>query len=226
MLLIGMPKSASTSLIATLGELTGLATMQGIARVQTDIDCEGFPELQKYHTNMIERSGLFIKQVVTGNKKIFKEHLLPTKRHLKHLEKYKAPIVVLLREVEHSVDCYKRHDANHYKKYKKHIDLKKIEKDLKKFHDTYLHWISVQPNIIYVYYKDLVKNYVPTIKKILKHYKLPISKNIKPLKRLKYTGIGVKRLNVTNSPAKECVNVPDVDNSGNAENTEKERTES
>jgi hypothetical protein len=227
MLLIAIPKAATTSLACTLKEITGLYVHQGIAKVSTDIDCEGFTELQKYHTNMIERSGLFLHQVITGRKKIFKEHLLPTKRHLKYLEKYKVPIAIILREVDHVYDAYQRHDAPHYKKHGIHIDLKKIKNDIKKFHDTYLHWASNKPNVKIFYYKDLILNYKPTMNSILKHYRLPIPKTLKPLQQLKFTGIGLKRLkNVTNSTTEKCKHESNVDDITNTESIEKERTES
>ena len=75
MLLIAMPKSASTSLAATIAEIGKLKCSLGVPAVGTDIPCDGYEEVQHYHNNMAERSGLFIKQVVHGRKTIFKEHL-------------------------------------------------------------------------------------------------------------------------------------------------------
>jgi hypothetical protein len=218
MILIASPKSATTSLIYTLAEITGLKVSQGIAKVGTDIDCQGFTEIQKYHSNMIERSGLFLKQVITGRKCIFKEHLLPTKRHLRHLEKYRAPIVIFLRDPDHVYDAYLRHDEPHFKKCGKHIDLETIKADIKKFHDTYLHWLSNKPNAKSFYYKDLILHYKPTMKAILKHFKLPIPKKIKPLKKLKFTGVGIKRLkDAANRTAKVSEHKPNVEHSANTE---------
>ena len=192
MLLIAMPKSASTSLAATIAEIGRIKAVLGVPSTGIDIPCEGYEEIQHYHNNMCERSGLFIKQVITGRHKIFKEHILPTDRHLKLVKKIGGRVVVLLRNPEDAADCYRRLDEKHYAKTGKHIDVDKILKELSDFHDRWMWWKSTNKNAIIVYYEDLIKNYRPTMKKILKHYGL--SGRIVAMKKLKYTGVGVKRL--------------------------------
>ena len=98
----------------------------------------------------------------------------------------------MLRNPDEVQDCYKRLDEKHYKKTGKHIDDEKIFKEMAEFHDRYQWWKSTNKNAILVYYEDLVKTYRPTMKKILKHY--GISGRIIPLKKLKYTGVGVERI--------------------------------
>ena len=192
MLIIAMPKSASTSLTNTLGEISRRNTMLGIPAINIDIDCEGFKEVQKYHCNMIERSPLFIKQIINGQKKIFKEHLLPTSRHLKILAKFKKPILILLRDVDDCYDAYCRHDRAHFHKTKRHMDLKQVKKDLSEFHNKYMWWASNKKHVLVVYFKDLVFEYNKTMKKIMKHFKL--GGKIIPLRKDKFTGYGVEAL--------------------------------
>lgn len=187
MLLIAQTKSASTSLAATIGKIAHLKVKLGIPKTNIDISCEGFKELQRYHDNMIERSPIFLKQTLIGKNSIFKEHLLPTKRHLKILSKFKENIVILLRYPEHSFDSYVRlFDA------KKQNYKEDLLKDIKKFHDNYMYWASNKKNILIVYYRDLVLKYNVVMKRILKHYKLPLK--IIELEKRKFTGIGIKRL--------------------------------
>lgn len=192
MLLIAMPKSASTSVAATIAEIGGLKCSLGVPATKLDIPCEGYKEIQHYHNNMSERSGMFLLQTITGRKTIFKEHLLPTQRHLKLVKKIGGKVVILLRNPEDATDCYKRLDEKHFKRTGKHIDVDEIMKELAMFHDRWQWWKSTNKNAILVYYEDLVKNYRPTMKKVLKHF--GVKGRIKALKKLKYTGVGVARL--------------------------------
>jgi hypothetical protein len=194
MLLIAQPRSASTSLAKTIAEIGKLNVNLGIPRNEFDIDCEGYIEIQKYHSNMVERNMKFLSQEIKGRKTLFKEHLLPTNRHLKILNKIgRIPYIVLLRDPDESLDSYIRL----FKK-NKDYDKDKLLNDLRDFHDRYMWWASNKPNVLIFYYRDLILNYNTVIRKILKHYKIKYNKIIR-LKKLHYTGIGEKR--VTNSPA-------------------------
>lgn len=200
MLLIAMPKSASTSLAATIAQIGNLKCSLGVPAMKIDIPCEGYNEVQHYHNNMCERSALFLAQTVNGRKTIFKEHILPTDRHLKILKKL-GRVVILLRNPDEVADCYRRLDGAHFKRTGKHIDVDKIYKEMCEFHDRWQSWKSRNKNAILVYYEDLVKNYSSTMKKIMKHYKL--KGKIIPLKKLKYTGVGVKRIKTENEKENE-----------------------
>lgn len=185
MLIIAQPKSASTSLVHTIGDIADIKVMVGIPKTKIDIVCEGYNEIQRYHNNMVERSPVFLKQLIEGRKTVFKEHLLPTNRHLEIIKKFKTNIVILLRNVDDIVDCYDR--------LKSKTNLKQIRKDISKFHDRWMYFASNKANIIVIEYRDLILSYEKTMDKILKHFKLKRKKNIK-FKRLKYTGIGEKRV--------------------------------
>ncbi len=184
MLLIARPKSASTSLAVTISKIGGLKCSLGIPKKDNAINCKGFKTIQKKHNNMISRSPEFIHQIIKGRKTLFKEHLLPTKEHLETLDKYRGNIVILLRDPAHALDSYKRLGCK---------ITKSLEKDLNDFHNKYMWWASNKRNAIVIYYADLVLDYVPTIKRVLKHYKIKHKKIIGLLKR-KYTTVGINRL--------------------------------
>jgi hypothetical protein len=191
-LLIGQPKSATTSLAATIGNMGRLNVRYGISRNQNSKKCKGFSEIQKYHNNMIQRSPEFLAQVTKGKKTIFKEHLLPTVEHRRILEKLKQPVVILIRNPEDSLDSYKRL----FKEKGKKANLDKLYEDLKKFHDTWMHWASNKPYAIVVEYRDLVLYFKNEIKRIFRCFKmkLPLDNRKYFLARKKYTGIGEKRV--------------------------------
>lgn len=184
MLLIALPKSASTSLAVTIAKIGGLKCNLGIPKKDGDLNCKGFKTIQKKHNNMVSRSPEFIHQIIKGRKTLFKEHLLPTKEHLETLDKYRGNIVILLRDSEHALDSYKRLGCK---------ITKGLEKDLNDFHNKYMWWASNKRNALVIYYKDLVLDYVPTIKRVLKHYKIEHKKIIGLLKR-KFTKVGIDRL--------------------------------
>jgi len=195
MLLIGQPKSASTSLAVTIGKITGLNVVLGIPRKPGFKKSNQFTELFKYHNNVPIRNKLFLKQVVTGKRTLFKEHLLPIQAHFKELNKYKNErIVILLREPEDSLDSYYRLFKNHHGEEKAKEMIDKLSPDIFSWHERWMYWKSVHKNVMIVEYRDLVLNYQTTIKKILKHYRFKVPKKILPLQKLKYTGVGEKRL--------------------------------
>jgi hypothetical protein len=186
MLLIAQPKSASTSLTRTIAKIGKLNYRLGIPRRSKDINCEGFEDMQRYHDNMIKRSELFLKQVVKGKKTIFKEHLLPIESHLNILSRFNDPIIILLRKPEDSADNYKRIGC-------KKLNLNNLVRNFKTFQNKYIEWAKNRKNVLIVYYEDLILNYKVVIKKILKHYNIKYRKII-PLLKVKFTGVGLKRL--------------------------------
>jgi hypothetical protein len=187
MLLIAQPKSASTSLLYTLKKITGLGIREGIAKKWYEIDCEDFVEIQKHHSNMGERGSLFLKRVITSRKVIYREHLLPTKRHLKILNKLNKKVVILLRNPEDSFDSYIRLKNSN-------ADEEELKRDLIHFFNYYMDFSKDKKKILVVKYGNLVLNYKSTMKKIMKHFRLPIPKKIPSLLKKKYTGVGEKRI--------------------------------
>jgi len=193
MLLIGQPKSATTSLCFTLADMLGLKYKLGIPGTKYDKNCPGFSGIQQLHDNMVQRSDKFIHDVLSGKKTIFKEHLLPIDKHLFLLDKYQTNCIVLLRNPEHSYDAYVRHDKIHYEKFGKHINLPQIKKDLNEFYNKYKFFCDYRDWALCVEYDDLILNYEKNMKNILTH--IGVNCKIKPLYKKKYTGVGEKRLN-------------------------------
>ncbi len=192
MLLIAQPKSASTSLLYTIKEVLKIRIKEGIPKKHYEIDCENFSEIQKHHSNMIERSSLFIKRIIINKKILYREHLLPTKRHLIILDKLlkinKEKIVILLRKPEDSFDSYLRLKNSV-------IDKEQLLKDLKDFYSIYIDFVQgKEDKILLIHYKELVLNYKKTIKKVFSYYGYKPPKRLKSLKRKKYTGVGAKRI--------------------------------
>lgn len=187
MLLIAQPKSASTSLLYTLKQITNKEIKEGIPRTKKDKDCPGFPEVQKHHSNMIQRNELFIKQIVSGRKTIFREHLLPIASHLNYIKKYNKNIVVLLRNPDDSCDSYMR--------FNKRTGKKQMKEDLNNFYKKYIDFSKKNSKIVLViFYRDLILDYKQTMKKILDHFNLKIPKKIPLLAKRKFTGVGLQRL--------------------------------
>ena len=193
MLLIGQPKSATTSLACTLADMLNIKCNLGIPRIFGEKDCPGYSGIQQLHDNMVQRSDKFIHDVLKGKKTIFKEHLLPIHEHLKILNKYKINCIVLLRNPEHSYDSYVRHDVIHFNKFGNHINLPQIKKDINLFYFKYKEFCKNRKWALLVEYDDLILNYEKNMKNILTHISANVK--IKPLQKRKYTGVGEKRLN-------------------------------
>jgi len=103
MLIIAIPKSASSSLMKTLSERHGLPAEQVM-----------FPDLPvpktcravwKLHSDMRELTEELAARFADG-KKIYKQHILPTSRNLELLRDHKK--VVLLRSPEEIIASYRR----------------------------------------------------------------------------------------------------------------------
>jgi hypothetical protein len=187
MLLIAIPKSASTSLVHTLGKMLNIKVYEGIAKKEYDFNCEGFSEIQKYHSNMVERSGVFLNLITGGRHAIYREHLLPTYRHIKILLSIKRKVVLLLRNPDDVIDSYRR------LKRSSEIDFKKLSRDVNVIYNKYIN-LKGKEKICIIHYKDLILNYKNTIRKIYNFWGIRLPKKIIPLMRIKYTGVGDKRL--------------------------------
>lgn len=196
---IAQPKSAGSSFGYTIAEIYNAKCINGLITKPKKY-CEEFTELQNRHNTMIPRTKEFLYKYCTGIKTVYKEHILPTKNHLEILKTFNYNIVILLRNPEESFDCYKRFDLNEVKlKYGRSgiVNLKEIRKDIYLFYNRYKELENENyKHLLFIDYKDLIFNFTNTLIKVLNHYNLKIPKNIKQikLKKIKYTGIGIKRL--------------------------------
>lgn len=213
MLIIAQPKSASTSLLKTLALILKLKYKNGISRTTKDKLCEGFEELQKYHSTTHQRSFKFLKDWITCKTIIYKDHILPTKNHIAYINKINYPIVILIRNPEDSLNNYKRllenyHNGKLSKAEIKELQLERLDKidmnklylDILKFHHD---WITAKVRCaLYVDFDTLIMSSFHTCKKIVEHYRFRMPK-LKTFALLKakgnhgyntYTGVGVERI--------------------------------
>lgn len=186
MLIIGQPKSASTSLMVTIAKILKKGYREGVPKKGINKEL-GYEVLQECHRNINLRSKEYLQSLIQGNR-IFKEHLLPIKEHIDILKEINQNVVVLLRNPEDSCDSYTRQFNSNKNK---HTDRDQLKKDLKKFNKD---WKKVKEDfILFVDYEDLVLKYNETMDEILTHLGCGI-KEIIPLEKVRYTGIGESRI--------------------------------
>ena len=212
MLLIGQPKSASTSLLKTLARIMKIRFQNGLGKHFGWEYCEGFYEIQKYHDTTIKRNKAFLKAWILKKDIILKEHILPTEHHKKLIKDINGKVLILLRHPNDSFDNYMRL-VDSYKTGKLNPQ---VINELMPYRFDKIHWFNFLQDLIefnkgwrdfdyekkmIITYEDLILNYYPTMKKILKFWNKSIPKKIIPLFRSKgnhgyntYTGVGVKRL--------------------------------
>jgi hypothetical protein len=191
-LLIAQPKSASTSLMHSISQILKVAHKNGQSRGKADINCEGFEELQKYHSTTVRRSFKYLNNYISSNNIIYKEHILPIQHHLDCIEKIAKPIVVLLRKPEETIESYKR--VFSVLPELKNIDYDKLYEEVKLFYDTYL---NIESELyLKITFRDVVFNFNKTMMKIINHYKFKIPDNINnfKLEKRNYTGHGLRKI--------------------------------
>jgi hypothetical protein len=193
MLLIGQPKSASTSLMQTIAKMANVTPKNGQNKKNGDVKCKGFEEIQKYHGTTVQRSKQFLEAHIMNRTWLYKEHILPTNRHLKILNEINENIVVLLREPKGILNSYKR-VFSVLPEVNNKINWNNLYKEIEHFYNTYRNLKNEK--YLIVYFKDIVLNFHEEIKKIFKHYKLELPKNYKKFQLAKrnYTGHGIKEL--------------------------------
>lgn len=184
MLLIAQPKSASTSLMWSLSEILKVPLKNGHNRCSEDKDCEGYKQLQIYHGTMVKRCREYLRWYIKKDI-IYKEHILPTQEHLKYIEDIGEPVVVLLRNPAECIASYKRVLSVIPDK---KIDFEEMEKELQLFYDKYMQ-LTNNPLYMIITYKDIVEDFIETIKKVIVHYKrdVPINVDQYRLQRRNYT---------------------------------------
>jgi hypothetical protein len=205
MLIIGQPKSASTSLLKSIAQIARIQYKNGQSRGKKDVMCEGFEELQKYHTTTHRRTKKYLISWAKRKDKIYKEHILPTQEHIEALKGQRY--IILLRNPEHTIDNYVRliktykdgklskHDINELKlELLTNIDFDKFSQDIIDFHNK---WKEVEA--LHIDYDQLVMCPVNTLKKCMSYLGLPIRGKIELLKAKgnhgynTYTGVGYER---------------------------------
>lgn len=150
--------------------------------------------------------------MITSVKKIYKDHVLPTKEHIEWINKINRPVVILLRNVEDTIDNYMRlikayrenklNDKTAKELQVKLLDSLNFEKFCQDLWDYKAGWEKADiKKALYVDYNELVLCPYRITQKILKHYgfKMPKMKNFQLMKAKgnhgysTYTGVGFER---------------------------------
>jgi hypothetical protein len=193
---IAQPKACSSSVGYTIGEIFNAKVINGLV-TKPKIFCDEFPEIQRWHGTMLPRTKEFLLEKYFDKRIMYKEHILPIEKHLDIIRNFGHPLMILLREPEETYDAYVRHDNTvHIKVYgKKRINLKAIKQDIYLFYNRYKALeLEKHSHLLFITYRDVVLKWHKTMKRIFDHYGWEMPKNKVPLKKVKYTGIGVKRL--------------------------------
>ncbi|WP_081212335.1 sulfotransferase domain-containing protein [Salegentibacter sediminis] len=205
MLIIAIPKSASTSLMVTIGELHKLEAVQDFS-FRENSPPKSSNKIHLVHSDIRELSQNEIDKF-SRKDTFYKQHIFPSANNLKLLKN--LPKVVLLRNPKEIIMAYQRGAKRNYNslppgydtKLKKEDLIIKAKRDgfyndLVYFYDNWNHQTNNR-NTLIIYYNDFLKNPKKVINEIEKFYNLPITKkNFKPAKA-RYSKIGIKdRLNI------------------------------
>jgi hypothetical protein len=183
MLIIAIPKSASTSLLATLKKIHKCKGKQII--FPNNKKPKGYNIIHKYHSDFRELTKdeikLFQKQTF-----FYKQHIPPTVNNIKLLEKVKKK-VLLLRNPAEIVEAYYRADQkllhkprsefqniSSLREWKLRSKQVGLFKDLTRFYQIW----SKHGNILKIDYSQLIDNPTKTINQISTSWDLPVVKRI------------------------------------------------
>jgi hypothetical protein len=131
-----------------------------------------------------------LKKYIESKKVIYKEHILPTKKHLKIIESVNKPVVVLLRKPNETIASYKRI----FSVINLEVDFDTLLDEIKQFYTSYINKSGIY---LVITWRDIVFDFHSTMKKILKHYGFKVEKyniNRYTLSRRNYTGDGIEAL--------------------------------
>tara|TARA_B100000953_G_scaffold71755_1_gene57934 strand:- start:6797 stop:7462 length:666 start_codon:yes stop_codon:yes gene_type:complete len=167
MILIAIPKSASTSLMKTLSKIHSIKGVQLFQEYRNNDIPEDSNFLHKIHSDIKELTDKDVENFENANI-LFKQHVFPSAGNIKKLGSHKK--VVLLREVDDILLAYKRgaktmvqnllegFDANWTdKQWLDHSEKIGLRSDLNKF---YQGWVNFKDddNTIIIEYKDLLNS--------------------------------------------------------------------
>lgn len=158
MLMITMPKSASTSLLFTLSEIMKVKPVS-MNDQNKNLIFKEFKEIHKWHSNMGRRDLEFFKKISKSKKELHREHTLPTEEHQDLLSKINDPILLLIRNPLDVLNAYERIVEEQKKNNEKIIDLVKIKKDIFIWFYDWISFAIDRDNFLIVNYEDLIFEY-------------------------------------------------------------------
>ncbi len=195
MLIISAPKSASTSLMKTLGVIHDMSAEQLF--FHNSPTPKSLVILHKYHSDIRE----ITPQLATNfasRKFLYKQHLPPTENNLKVTRQIKK--VILTREPDEIIAAYYRAQQKKLHKPKPEFDSCNnledwqetaisigLKKDLEYFINKWSMEVKEYPNNnLCITYCDLVNQPQKTINLIEKYYNLPLSQYVN-LSKMRYS---------------------------------------
>lgn len=194
MLIIAIPKSASTSLVHTLGEIHSLPSKQEFLEVKKYNIPTEYEVLASYHSDVREINQLIVDEWIRPNM-FYKQHIPPTSNNLKLLNHVKK--VVLLRKPEDIILAYRRADTKGLHEKRKEFagcasenDWVERAKDIGLYEELerfYAGWISNSENNLIIYFDDLVSEEKIQIEKISNFFSLRVYKKNIELKKYRYS---------------------------------------
>jgi len=108
MLIVAMPKTASTSLMLTMGKMFGVPARQDWGKDYPNTEIKSYTHLAHLHSDIRDWPPRVVTQWGT-RKFIRKQHLLPTPTHLAAID----PLVVFLwRKPDEIIEAYLRNSAH------------------------------------------------------------------------------------------------------------------
>lgn len=204
MLIVSIPKSASTSLMDTFGKLHALPTRQIELTAHNTPD--DYKSMSYIHPDVktLTREDV---QLFSRDDFLYKQHIVPTDHNLRLLKNLKK--VVLLRNPYDIILAYRRGSQKgiHGKKmdFDKHESegewLQKAEKNrlLFEIKDFYEKWHAVSDqNTLLVKYRDLIENSQKTINSIEHFWDLPVTHKPISLSRKRYSHHSLIRQGIVN----------------------------
>jgi hypothetical protein len=193
MLLIAQPKSASTSLKYSIVENAFKNNTLKDRKEIYNVNCDIFTEMQKIFTTIYDFDSKQLWKMLYNRNYIYKKHVLPTSRHLKIIDNLKINCVLLLRNVEESINNLETHKKNHKSVYSWDYDLDLLKKEFNLFYNNWFDFSKNRSYILNIYYKDLILNYHNTMDMIFNHFKLRKRVFYEELQKINYTGNGIKK---------------------------------
>jgi len=194
MLIVAIPKSASTSLVHTLGEIHSMPSKQEFLELKDYKIPNEYEVLASYHSDVREINQLILDEWNRSDI-FYKQHIPPTPNNLKLLKNIKK--VVLLRKPEDIILAYRRADTKGlHEKRKEFIGCVSendwIEKAREiglytELENFYSGWISKSANNLIIYFDKLVDEEQATLEKISNFFSLRINKTNIELKKYRYS---------------------------------------
>lgn len=198
MLIIAIPKSASTALLLTIGKAQKLPWKQICHRWKNLHKTPQLEVLSRYHSDMLEYDPPHMK-LFADPYKFYKQHIPPTSRNRALLRDVKK--VILLREPKEIIEAYWRAEQAGIHRPRPefaHCETSNdwlntavgngLWSDLQFFHDQWLR--EVRYNSCIISYKNVVNHTKQTINKMEEFWGLPITQEDIVLTKVMYSRDG------------------------------------